>query len=182
VTERSGDKSSRQIALDAMGRFAAPGLKPEPWHELYFALARIATKAEQRPSTLPIPEGMKLVPIKPTPSMLERCGPMTGYDPESETPDRDHCDWYTAMVEAAPTLSYAESAPSPQVTPMPSVLLGQLITWTRQVGEQPIERAAKGIASAARGFHKDLSALSHIEQKATRSPYDANGLKEFPGE
>lgn len=69
--------------------------------ELQAAAPRSAT------GSLDVPEGMKCVPTKPTPRMLETVGPIAGY--EGENPDKDHADWYAAMIEAAPTLTYARS-------------------------------------------------------------------------
>lgn len=39
-------------------------------------------------------------------------------------------------------------------------LLSDLLMWTKQVGEQPRDRVAMGIAAAARGFHEKLSACA----------------------
>ena len=85
-----------------------------------------AAPLSPRAETLEVPFGMKCVPTKPTPSMLEKCGPMNGYDPDSDTPDRDHALWYTAMVEAAPTLPYAVSHTAAPVEPTEAMRLMNL--------------------------------------------------------
>ena len=74
------------------------------------------------------------------------------------------CDQHAAlrcynMDEKRVAMSCAErirSLPSATGTPFPEDLLADLVMWTKQVGEQPPERVARGISSAARGLHHRL--------------------------
>ena len=48
-----------------------------------------------------IPKGYVLVPVEPTPEMLESVGTMEGWDGTPWEADENHINWYQAMIAAA---------------------------------------------------------------------------------
>jgi hypothetical protein len=46
--------------------------------------------------------GAVVVPKQPTDQMLIDAGPMDGYDTDSIHSDRDHIEWWKAMLSASP--------------------------------------------------------------------------------
>tara|TARA_B100000073_G_scaffold347991_2_gene364436 strand:- start:32721 stop:33320 length:600 start_codon:yes stop_codon:yes gene_type:complete len=46
-------------------------------------------------------KGYVLVPVEPTPYMLERVGTINGYDGDDGQADKDHIEWWKAMIDAA---------------------------------------------------------------------------------
>jgi len=74
--------------------------------ELWAAWTGADSKARSTSGTLQVPYGMKCVPTKPTPRMLERA-----YEVAAFPRDPEVCAAvWSAMVEVAPTLPYAVSA------------------------------------------------------------------------
>ena len=48
-----------------------------------------------------VKQGLVLVPVEPTKSMLSYSGCMRNYFADADTPDKDHIDWWKTMIQAS---------------------------------------------------------------------------------
>lgn len=73
---------------------------------IFFTNANQFIAASLAVPAVPVPPGMQLVLVEPTPEMLQTAGPMDNYNfhAPGASPDEDHCDWWKAMLAASPTL------------------------------------------------------------------------------